>query len=199
MPEVDEYAEFRDATPPQNVMDQVKAGVKTLLSYEAEVTQCEAELNAAKARRNKQKYEDLPLLMQQLGGLKEFDMELDDGSVYTVKREEKTHAKLSEGNAAYVFQWMKDNGFEHHISNDIVVPFTKGQQEDLKKLEEYLSGFNDGKGVPHSCVDSIHSSTYTAFCDRLKKSGAAIEDKLFGIHVQNQVTATPSKKRKKEF
>lgn len=183
----DEYAEFRDDNQPQNVMDEVKAGVKLLVQLDHAVAAAEAALTAAKARRNKVKYDDLPTLMLKLGSLAAFDIELDDGQIYHVKREEKVHAKLSEGNAAYVFDWMRKNGYEHHICNDLVVPFTKGQQEELHKLEAYLKEFNGGK-LQYSCSDSIHSSTYTAFCSRLKKAGAAIEDKLFGIHVQNQVS-----------
>lgn len=192
---VDEYAEFRDAAPPQNVMDEVKAGVKLLLSYEADVARAELELTMAKERRNRQKYEDLPLTMKKLGSLAEFVMEMDDGSLYTVTREEKVSAKLSEGNGPLVFKWMKEHGYAHHISNDLVVPFTKGQEAELHKLEEYLKKFNDGK-VQYSTEDSIHSSTYTAFCTRLKKEkGEAVDDKMFGIHVVNQVSVKPVKSK----
>lgn len=191
----DEYAEFRDATPPQNVMDEVKAGVRLLMSYEEEVKYVEQTLTMAKERRNRQKYEDLPLLMKKLGGLAEFSMELDDGTRVHVTREEKISAKLSEGNGPLVMKWMKENGYAHHISNDLVVPFTKGQEAELHKLEEYLKKFNDGK-VQYSTEDSIHSSTYTAFCTRLKKEkGEAIDDKMFGIHVVNQVSVKPVKSK----
>ena len=190
MADVDEYAEFRDATPATNVMVEVKRGVQLLVDLDALVDAAEEELKLLKAKRNKQKYDDLPLLMQQLGNLAEFWMELDNGQRVKVKREEKVSAKLSEGNSSYVLQWMKDNGYSHHISSDLVVPFTKGQTEELHKLEEYLKQYNDGK-VQYSCEDTIHSSTYTAFCSRLKKEkGVAIDDKLFGIHVIKQVNVT---------
>lgn len=192
---VDEYAEFRDVTPPQNVMDEVKAGVRLLMSYEEQVKCAEQTLTMAKELRNRQKYEDLPLLMKKLGGLAEFSMELDDGSRVLVTREEKISAKLSEGNGPLVFKWMKDHGYEHHISNDLVVPFTKGQSEELHKLEEYLQKYNGGK-VQYSTDDTIHSSTYTAFCTRLKKEkGEAVDDKMFGIHVVNQVSVKPVKSK----
>jgi hypothetical protein len=181
----DEYSEFRDEKPPQNIMDEVRAGVALLVQYDAEVVQKELELSEAKAKRNKLKFGDLPLLTKKLGGLMKFDLELEDGTVVGVKRETKTSAKLSEGDPKEVFKWMVANGHAHHISNDLVIPFTKGQEADMAAVESYLKAYE--KPVNVSRESNIHPSTYTAFCDRLKKSGAAIDDKVFGIHIVDRV------------
>lgn len=189
---VDEYADFRDAAPPANVMDEVRAGVWLMIQQQAAVDAAEAALTALKARLNKTKYEELPTMMQKLGGLVELDLEMPNGKVFHIKREEKVSAKLSEGNAEKVFEWMKDHEFSHHINNNLVIPFTKGQEAELAKMEEYIKKYPDK--AQYTCLSTIHPSTYTAFCNRLVKTHAGKYDpKVFGIHIVKQVTAEPKK------
>lgn len=187
---VDEYADFRPAAPAQNVLDEVRDGVWLMLQRQAAVDEAEAKLKLAKASLNKVKYEDLPTLMQKLGELTELDLKMPNGQVYHIKREEKVHAKLSEGQADKVFAWLKEHNYSHFISNNVVIPFTKGQEAELKKLEQYLDALPENDKVQYKCLESIHPSTYTALCTRLKKQlGEAVDDKVFGIHVLKQVTA----------
>ena len=183
--ETDEYAEFRDASPPQNVMEEVHAGVRLLWKLDREVEQAEAELEKAKKRRNQQKFADLPALMKKLGKLAAFDMEMPDGTVVHVKREEKLSAKLSEGNRTYVFDWMRQHEYSHHISNDVTIPFTAGQEKELEALTNYLKQFPGH--VKFATESVIHSSTYTAFCNRVKDKLTPDQQKLFGIHIVDAV------------
>lgn len=193
MADTDPYEQYREQATPQNIMDEVHQGVRVMLQYEKDVEAAELELKLRNAKLFKMKHEELPVLMQKLGKLTEFDMEMPDGSTYHVKREEKVSAKLSEGDAKKVFEWMTENEYDHHISNDIVIPFTKGQQDDMEKVEAHLKLLPNAQFSRHQ---NIHPSTYTAFCKRLKEQGVAVDEKVFGIHVVKQVTAKLNTKTK---
>lgn len=183
--ETDEYADFRPTAPPQNVMDEVRAGVILQRQLESAVDEAAAKLLEAKKRLNQVKFHDMPALMRKLGKLAKFDMELPDGKIVEVKREEKLAAKLSEGNRTYVVDWMKANGYAHHISSDVTIPFTTGQEKELALLVKHLEAFPGH--VQFNTEESIHSSTYTSFCNRVKDKLLPEQHPLFGIHIVDQV------------
>jgi len=145
------------------------------------------------ARRNELAFKDLPALYAKAGNLTEVMIELDDGRKINVVLKPRVHAKLSAADKEAVFDWMKDNDYEHHISNDVIVPFTKGQEEELKEFEKFLS--TAPKEVNYAIDKSVHSSTYTAFCKRIVDEGYMIDDDTFGIFRQEEVELVPVKQK----
>jgi hypothetical protein len=129
---------------------------------------------------------ELPRLFEQAGNLEDFTVEMDDGAKVLLVLSPNIHARLSEGSKDEVFAWMTENGYAHHIGNDVTVPFTKGQEQELEQFVDYLD--NSPIPVQYGVERAVHSSTYTSFCKELVKDGWVIDDKVFGIHRAEEVT-----------
>lgn len=171
-----------------DAIEQITLGVKLMREYDKKISAYEQNIKLLRAARLKISAKELPALYEKLGGLTELKVELEDGEEYLVSKKMVIHAALSKGHKSEVFGWMRDNEYDHHIQSDVVVPFTKGQEEALAKFVDYLEKAPDH--VDYNVDDAVHSSTYTSFVKGIVSEGYHIDDDMFGVHRFEEVEIT---------
>lgn len=181
----DEYAEDREAAPPQNILQELESMARLFVLQEREVSLQEEKLKEVTAKRNKTRFKDFPELMKRAGNLLEHKLQLPDGMEAVITRSKDTGGALSKGNKEHVLSYMIEKGYAHLISNDIVSSFTAGQKEEydaaIAKMKE--------AGLQYSVDKTVQSSRYSAWCARMVEDSKIVDDEfgLFGIHVVEQV------------
>lgn len=179
-----------------DALEQITTLGKLLHDYKRKIKAHEDAILILNAAVNKLKFKELPSLFEKLGNLTELKVELDGGVEVMVSLDRTIHAGLSKGNKTVVFDWMNKNGYAHHISTDVNVPFTKGQEEELKQFVDYLDAAE--KTVDYSVDNAVHSSTYSAFVKGIIAEGYHIDDEEFGVYRQEAVDIHPVKETKKK-
>jgi len=183
--------------PTPNILAELTAAV--ILLYRA--LKREAKLKERVADASKVVLElqtkAVPEIMARGGAmLREIAVEVEEGVKVTVILEENhVSARLSEGKRQDVFKWIKENGYEHLISSDVVVPFTKGQEDLKAQFQTFLETCK--LPITPGEREEIHSSTYTSLCKKLVDAKAPIDHKIFGIHVQSRVNLVEPKTKRK--
>lgn len=201
MSERDEYGEFRDEKTPVNIMQELEAMALLYMAQEEEVAKATLELERVTGLRNKTRFEAMPELMKRAGNMVEYKFELPDGRIAVFDRSKDTSGAISKGNREFILKYMRENGYGHLQSNDITLSYTAGQEADIAKAREILD--HSELAGKYSVDSGVHSSRYTAWCDRMVESSKITQDQfgLFGIHVVDQVKfkvkdPKPSKKKR---
>lgn len=149
--------------------------VRTLRNLEDQIADSETHIKALKAEKHKLSTELIPSLMAEMG-TERIDV---DGVAVTVKP--IVHASISEENREKAFAWLRENGHDDIIKNDVVLSFGKGQDNVVKALIEDLR--EDGFRPEHKV--HVHPMTLKAFVREQLEKGAALNLDLFGAYVLN--------------
>ncbi len=174
-----------------DALEMITAMGKLMADYDKKIKAHEQAITLLKGARNKLSFKELPKLYEQLGGITEIKIELDSGEEVMVALDRNIHAKMSTADKEHVYSFMTSNGYSHHISTDVGVSFTKGQEEKLKKFVDYLDASEEP--VDYSVDSAVHSSTYTAFIKGIVADGYHIDDDKFGVYRQEIVDIHPVK------
>lgn len=198
-PPDDEWNFGADAVtkPSDNILVEFQTAVRFL--HRAQVRREKLEALEKEASKVEEEYRTkiVPEIMARGGAMmREISCELEDGTKVTVILDENhVSAKLSNGNRDKVFQYMKENGEDHLASNNVIVPFTKGQEQELEQFMEFLKTCK--LPITPGQKQDIHPSTYSAMCKKLVEAKAPIKYEDFGIHVQSRVTLVEPKTKRK--
>lgn len=183
--------------PTPNILAELTAAV--ILLYRARKRHAKLEERTAEAAKVVDQLEtkDVPEIMKRGGAmLREITVEVEEGVKVTVILDENhVSARLSEGKKEDVFKWMRENGYEHLVSTNVVVPFTKGQAELKAKFQKFLETCK--LPITPGEREEIHSSTYTSLCKKLVDANAPIDHNIFGIYVQSRVNLVEPKTKRK--
>lgn len=182
---------------PDNIIAELTQAVILLYRAQKRVVKLEERLKEANQVEEHLSTKELPEIMSRGGAaLTEITVEVEEGVKVTVILD-KNHvsARLSEGKKDAVFKWMRENGYEHLVSSNVVVPFTKGQAELKAKFQKFLETCE--LPITPGEREEIHSSTYTALCKKLVDGNEPIDHKTFGIHVQSRVNLVEPKTKRK--
>jgi hypothetical protein len=191
-----DYGEDAPKLEPATVLE-LTAAVKLLYRAQTRREKLEQKVTEAKKIEQELRTKEVPEVMSRGGaGLTEFTVEEEEGITYTVVLDRNhVSAKLSDGKRDEVFKYMKENGEDHLASNNVVVPFTKGQEQNLAAFMEFLK--TCPLPITPGQKQDIHPSTYTAMCKKLVANNAPIDHKVFGIHVESRAMLVEPKTKRK--
>ena len=149
--------------------------VRQLRRLEDEITDGDAHIKALKGEKHKLTTELIPALMSEMG-TERIDV---DGVAVTIKA--IVHASIPEDRRQEAFSWLRENGHEDIIKNDVVLSFGKGQDNVVKSL---VSGLR-GDGFDPELKVHVHPMTLKAFIREQLEKGGALNLDLFGAYVLN--------------
>lgn len=175
----------------EGVLGELEATAKLALEAKQAMEDAEEEAKRLAGIYNRYRFKLLPEIIERAGGRVGSEIVVTlNGERIPLKLEEKMSAKLSEAKRDTVIEYMKARGAENLINNNVIVAFTRGQQEQLKNfllnVEQYNASSVDK--VSFGVKEEIHPSTYAAWCDANLKDNPSVDLADFGAHLVKQVS-----------
>ena len=149
--------------------------VRTLRNVESQIEDAESHLKALKQEKHKLSVEGIPALMDEMG-LERLDV---DGM--TVQRKMIVAASIPAANKDQAFDWLRSNGLDDIIKNDITVSFGKGEDN----LAGDAVGILRDRGFDPKTKTHVHPSTLKAFVKERITDGKPIDLDMFGAFISN--------------
>ena len=149
--------------------------VRKLRSIDTRIEEVEETLKGLKQDRQKLTTELIPGVMDEMG------VERLDVDGVTVTRKLIVSASISEEKREAAFSWLRENGLDDIIKNDVVVSFGKGQDNSAKNAVEILRE----QGFDPDVKTHIHPQTLKAFVKERVEDGKPIDLDMFGAYVVN--------------
>lgn len=149
--------------------------VRKLRSVESEIADAEEHLKALKGEKHRLSTELIPSCMDEMG------IERVDVDGVTVQRKLFVSASIPPARKDEAFAWLRDNGLDDIIKNDVTCSFGKGEDG----LAGDVVGILRDKGFDPSVKTHVHSSTLRAFVRERVESGKPIDLDMFGAFVNN--------------
>ena len=149
--------------------------VKQLRSVEMQIEDAESHLKTLKQEKHKLSVENIPALMDEMG-VERLDV---DGSV--VERKMIVAASIPAANKEAAFDWLRSNGLDDIIKNDITVSFGKGEDN----VAGDVVGLLQERGFDPKTKTHVHPSTLKAFVKERVIEGKPIDLDLFGAFISN--------------
>ena len=118
-------SEVKDVGEACNELDNVRQAI----------TDKEAEIKKLKDREYQLENEVIPSFFETAGVSA---ISLMDGSKVSIK--DQTRANITKDNQDFCFDWLKQNGLDDIIKNDVVLTFGRGQDSDASNLIGELQG-----------------------------------------------------------
>lgn len=144
-------------------------GQITLEDAKAEV---EVKLQALSRELRIISEEQIPELMDEIGMA---GFALTTGEKVEVKRDTKASIKVE--NRVKAFKWLRDNGHDTIIKNQIIASFGKGEMSKAIELLDELEAHN------YICdhKESVHASTLSAFVREMNKSDKPLSSEVMTL------------------
>jgi hypothetical protein len=149
--------------------------VRKLRSVEKEIEDAEAHVKALKQEKHKLSVENIPALMDEMG------VERLDVDGVTVVRKMMVHASIPVDRKDEAIAWLRSEGLDDIIKNDVTVSFGKGQDN----VAGDLIGRLEAEGYDPSQKTYVHPSTLRAFVKERFENGKPIDLDMFGAFVSN--------------
>ena len=152
---------------------QLSQLVSQLNYLDGEITNFESLLKDLKKRKHQLQTDRIPNLMNDMG------LDRVDVDGLTVQTKLTVHASIPVDNKEKAFDWLRENGLDDIIKNDVMVSFTKGQDNRAGDLVGRL----EAEGYDPKQKTHIHPSTLKAFVKERFVDGKAIDLDMFGAYV----------------
>ena len=149
--------------------------VRELRDVDRSIEDLEGTLKTLKDQRQKLTMERIPLLMDEMG------MSRVDVDGVTVFRKMIVSASISERNKEAAFGWLRENGLDDIIKNDVTVSFGKGQDNQAKNAV----GILQEQGFDPEIKTHIHPMTLKAFVKERVEESKPIDLDMFGAFIVN--------------
>ena len=149
--------------------------VRELRDVDRSIEDLEGTLKTLKDQRQKLTMERIPLLMDEMG------MSRVDVDGVTVFRKMIVSASISEKNKEAAFGWLRENGLDDIIKNDVTVSFGKGQDNQAKNAV----GILQEQGFDPEIKTHIHPMTLKAFVKERVEESKPIDLDMFGAFIVN--------------
>jgi len=167
------------------VLKKVSELARAIAAKEAQVADLDRQLKDAKKELLKLTDEDLPASMAEMG-LASFT--LDDGSQIDVK---PTYgASILVDNRPKAYEWLRDNGYDDIIKNNVSVSFGRGEDD----LANAFKAVAEKEGYLPQQETSIHAGTLKAFVRERIEAGDEFPMELFGAYVGQRAFIKKGKK-----
>jgi len=154
---------------------------KLQLEQQERFEELTAQVADAKKALQQTSMEDIPSLMDEIGMA---SFKLESGAQVSV--ETKITASIAKKNQAEAFKWLKDNGHESLIKNDVTVSFGKGEDKKADKLTAQL----EKKNLQVKRKTSVHAQTLGAFVREQLAEGEEVPMDLLGVFEIKQTKIT---------
>lgn len=151
---------------------------------EEQIQQAEAFLKERKAALLKMTDEDLPAVLEEIG-VQSFT--LDDGSKVEVKP--LYGASIPAARKEEAFDWLRENGFDDIIKNDVICSFGRGEDD---KAVEFARAARE-RGLSPEQKQGVHAQTLKAWVRERVESGDSFPMDLFGAFVGQRATIKKGK------
>lgn len=154
---------------------QLSGHVRQMRSLEDEIADAENHIKALKQQKHSLATEIIPNLMDEMG------IERLDVDGVSVVRKNIVHASIPASRRDEAFEWLRVNGCDDIIKNDIVCSFTKGQDNEAG----HVVGMLREQGYMPEQKTQVHPMTLKAFVRERLESGQEIDLDLFGAYILN--------------
>ena len=162
-------------------LDKVQKGdIKTLSSLVKDLDQLtidinekEEELKSLKLQKHKMSTEQIPAMMDEMG-VQRLDVEN-----LSVSLKPLINASIPPTRRDEAYQWLRENGLDDIIKNDVIMSFGKGEDNMAGDIMYDL----EQRGMHPEKKTHIHSMTLKAFIRERVEKGLPIDLDLFGAFV----------------
>ena len=148
-----------------------------LVEVRSEIVELEQKKKELSQREFKLENEEIPAVMEENNLT---SLRLKDGQKIDVT--ESYHATITTANRDFCFNWLKENGLDDIIKNEVSVAFGRGENDNALDLKGQL----EGQGLPVEHSQKIHSQTLKAFVGERVRSGDGVPDE-FGVFIRKTV------------
>lgn len=176
------------ASPSDEALKRVARLAEEQQRIELEIAELEAQLDAKNADLTRVRTKELPEVMRELGVAA---FKLVDGSEVEIKREH--HASITDERRESAHRWLRDNGHEALIKNNIILSLGKGEDDKAAKIEAWCQR----QQLPYERKQQVHPMTLKAFVGEQIKKGVDIPHDLLGVHVVDVAKIRPPRAAKK--
>lgn len=174
----DFFEEMLDAA---DALTEVDAGTTKSLSnlvrqveeLNKELDMAESHLKKLKQEKHKLQTDAIPALMDEMGVDR-----LDVGDV-SVTLKPFVSASIPQDRRAEAHQWLRDNGLDDIIKNDVILSFGRGEDDTAHSIMLDL----EQRGFHPESKTHIHSMTLKAFVKERVEKGLPIDLDMFGAYV----------------
>ena len=158
-----------------NTGKQLSQLVRALRVVEQQIEDAENHLKALKQDKHRMSVEQIPALMDEMG------VERLDVDGVTVERKMIVSASIPVDRKDEAFAWLRDNGCDDIIKNEVTCSFGKGQDNSAKNVISIL----EEAGFEPSTKTHVHPSTLKAFVKERVMDGKPIDLDMFGAFISN--------------
>tara|TARA_R100000908_G_scaffold40353_1_gene18682 strand:- start:4572 stop:5132 length:561 start_codon:yes stop_codon:yes gene_type:complete len=149
--------------------------VKQVTELDKKIDDWEGQIKILKDQRKRITHDRIPGLMDEMGVEK---IEVEGASVSC---KPVVHASIPVPRKEEAFAWLRENGLDGIIKNDVVVTFGKGEDN----IAGNLVGQLQEKGFDPKTKTHIHASTLKAFVKERVTAGKHIDLDMFGAFVSS--------------
>ena len=149
--------------------------VKQVTQLDKKIDDWEGQIKILKDQRKRITHDRIPGLMDEMGVEK---IEVEGASVSC---KPVVHASIPVPRKEEAFAWLRENGLDGIIKNDVVVTFGKGEDNVAGNLVGQLQE----KGFDPRTKTHIHASTLKAFVKERVTAGKHIDLDMFGAFVSS--------------
>ena len=149
--------------------------VRNLRNIEQQIEDAENHIKSLKQEKHRLSVENIPSLMDEMG------VERIDVDGLTVERKMIISASIPKDRKDEAFSWLRENGLDDIIKNDVTCSFGKGQDNSAKNVIAILQD----AGFDPATKTHVHPSTLKAFVKERVTDGKPIDLDMFGAFISN--------------
>ena len=154
---------------------QLSQLVRSLRNVEQQIEDVENHIKSLKQEKHRLSVENIPSLMDEMG------VERIDVDGLTVERKMIISASIPKDRKDEAFSWLRENGLDDIIKNDVTCSFGKGQDNSAKNVIAILQD----AGFDPATKTHVHPSTLKAFVKERVTDGKPIDLDMFGAFISN--------------
>ena len=154
---------------------QLSQLVRSLRNVEQQIEDAENHIKSLKQEKHRLSVENIPALMDEMG------VERLDVDGLTVERKMIVSASIPKDRKDEAFSWLRENGLDDIIKNDVTCSFGKGQDNSAKNVIAILQD----AGFDPATKTHVHPSTLKAFVKERITDGKPIDLDMFGAFISN--------------
>jgi len=174
---IDMEADAAPRIPTNEEMEELSTLLQRQREADARVEELKEELKKAQRELWEVETETIPELMTRL---QIPCLTFGDGT--KVELVEKIKAKIPEKHKAAAFRWLRENGFDSIIKNEVKAAFSRGEDAQAMELMQRLSE----EGFVASQYQNVHHSTLRSFVDErlhdTDEDAPELPKELFGVY-----------------
>jgi len=157
----------------ENTMKSLSSLVKDLDQLTIDINKKEEELKSLKLQKHLMSTEQIPTMMDEMG-VQRLDVEN-----LSVSLKPLINASIPPTRRDEAYQWLRENGLDDIIKNDVIMSFGKGEDNMAGDIMYEL----EQRGMHPEKKTHIHSMTLKAFIRERVEKGLPIDLDLFGAYV----------------